>query len=160
MKDWLSIKAIPRLLFIKKNYVFIAYNGILKKKKNHNFGKCYSWKVMTHKIKMIGNFELCDGFYNCLLCVIKVQHFSKFVTYPKGCFSWPIIIFLAHYDFIFLLKMLEEFHHFCQLSVMYWCGLVFTVQMCRSCLSTFLMHLNAIHVSQLTSISKYVYDCK
>jgi len=56
--------------------------------------------------------------------------------------------------------MLEEFHHCCQVGVMYWCGLVFIVQMCRSGLSTFLMHLNAIHVSQLASISKYVYDYK
>jgi hypothetical protein len=32
MKDGLSIKAICRLLSIKKSYVFIAYNGIERKK--------------------------------------------------------------------------------------------------------------------------------
>jgi hypothetical protein len=43
MKNGLSIKAIRRLLSIKKSYVSIAYNGI-EKKKNHNFGTCYSLK--------------------------------------------------------------------------------------------------------------------
>jgi hypothetical protein len=43
MKDGLSIKSIRRLLSIKKSYVFIAYNGV-EKKKIHNFGTCYSLK--------------------------------------------------------------------------------------------------------------------
>ncbi len=49
-------------------------------------------RVMTFRNKKFGKYEICDGFYNSLLCVIlKVNFFSKCITYPKGCFSWPIL---------------------------------------------------------------------
>jgi hypothetical protein len=32
-----------------------------------------------------------DGLYNSLLCVIKLKNISKFITYPNGCYSWPIL---------------------------------------------------------------------
>jgi len=41
---------------------------------------------MTLGNKKFGKYEICDGLYNSLLCVIKVKKKKKFITYPKGCF--------------------------------------------------------------------------
>jgi len=43
--------------------------------------------VMILRNKKFGKYEVCDGLYNSLLCVIKVKENSMSITYPKGCFS-------------------------------------------------------------------------
>ncbi len=48
-------------------------------------------KVMILRNKKFGKYEVCDGLYNSLLCVIKVKENSTSITYPKGCSSWPIL---------------------------------------------------------------------
>jgi hypothetical protein len=44
-------------------------------------------KVMILRNKKFGKYEVCDGLYNSLLCVIKVKENSTSITYPKGCSS-------------------------------------------------------------------------
>jgi len=46
---------------------------------------------MILRNKSFEKYEVCDGLYNSLLCVIKVKENSTSITYPKGCFSWPIL---------------------------------------------------------------------
>jgi hypothetical protein len=55
----------------------------------HKFGTCYTFKVMTLEIKVFGKIEVFDGLYNCLLCIVIVFFFSKYITYSKEFFSWP-----------------------------------------------------------------------
>jgi hypothetical protein len=47
-----------------------------------------SLMIMESKIfgVKIGKYEVCDGLYNSLLCVIIFKKKSKSITYPKGCF--------------------------------------------------------------------------
>jgi hypothetical protein len=42
---------------------------------------------MTLGNKKFEKYEICDGLYNSLLCVIEVKINSNFITYPKGFFS-------------------------------------------------------------------------
>jgi hypothetical protein len=51
MKDWLSIKAIPRLLFIKKSYVFIAYKGIDGEKKSQFWDMLFFERLWHLRLK-------------------------------------------------------------------------------------------------------------
>jgi hypothetical protein len=44
-------------------------------------------RVITLKNKKLEKYEICDELYNSLLCVIKIKRISKFITYPKKCFS-------------------------------------------------------------------------
>jgi hypothetical protein len=46
-------------------------------------------RVMTFEIKVLKKIEVYDGLYNCLLCIVTVQLFSKSSTYSKEFFSWP-----------------------------------------------------------------------
>jgi hypothetical protein len=46
-------------------------------------------RVMTLEIKVVGNIEVYNRLYNCLLCIIIVQFFSKLITYSKECFLSP-----------------------------------------------------------------------
>jgi hypothetical protein len=48
-------------------------------------------KVMILMNTFFGKYEVFDGLYNSLLCVIKVKENSTSITYPKRCFSWPIL---------------------------------------------------------------------
>jgi hypothetical protein len=43
-------------------------------------------KVMTLEIKVFKKNEVYDRLYNCLLCIIIVQFFSKSITYSKEFF--------------------------------------------------------------------------
>jgi hypothetical protein len=54
-----------------------------------NLGHVILSRVMTFEIKVFEKIEVYDGLYNCLLCLIIVQFFSKFITYSKDFFSWP-----------------------------------------------------------------------
>ncbi len=56
------------------------------KKKITILGHALISKVMTLRNKKFGEYEICDGSYNFLLCVIKVKKISKSITYPKGFF--------------------------------------------------------------------------
>ncbi len=44
-------------------------------------------KVMTLEINVYRKIEVYDGLYNCLLCIVIVQFFSKSITYSKEFFS-------------------------------------------------------------------------
>jgi hypothetical protein len=52
-----------------------------------NLGHVILSRVMTFEIKVFEKIEVYDGLYNCLLCLIIVQFFSKFITYSKDFFS-------------------------------------------------------------------------
>jgi hypothetical protein len=52
-----------------------------------NLGHVIFSKVMTLEIKVFEKIEVYDGLYNCLLCVITIQVFSKFIPYSKDFFS-------------------------------------------------------------------------
>jgi len=54
-----------------------------------NLGHVILSRVMTLEIKVVGNIEVYNRLYNCLLCIIIVQFFSKFITYSKECFLSP-----------------------------------------------------------------------
>ncbi len=43
-------------------------------------------KITTLRKKKFGKYEICDGFYNSLLSIIKIKNMSKSMTY-----SWPIL---------------------------------------------------------------------
>ncbi len=78
MKDGLCNIGNSWVTFHKKMcHGHIAYKKI--ESFFHKFGTCYTFKC----------FESCDGLYNCLLCIIIVQFFSKSITYSKEFFSWP-----------------------------------------------------------------------
>jgi hypothetical protein len=70
----------------KKCYGFITHNDI--EEFSTILGHVKVSRVMAHRRKTVGKFEVCDGFYNSLLCVIKSKiKNSKSITYPKRCFS-------------------------------------------------------------------------
>jgi hypothetical protein len=51
-----------------------------------------SFQGLWHlRVNFFWKYQICDGLYSSLLCAIKVKRISKFITYPKGCFSWPIL---------------------------------------------------------------------
>jgi hypothetical protein len=54
-----------------------------------NLGHVILSRVMTLEIKVLEKIELYNKLYNCLLCIIIVQLFSKSITYSKEFFSWP-----------------------------------------------------------------------
>jgi len=69
----------------KKCYGFIPHNDI--EELSTILGHVIVSRVMALRSKRFGKFEVCDGFYNSLLCVIIFKKKSKSITYPKGCFS-------------------------------------------------------------------------
>jgi hypothetical protein len=52
-----------------------------------NLGHVILSKVMTLEIICFRKIEVYDALYNCLLCIVIVQFFSKSITYSKECFS-------------------------------------------------------------------------
>jgi hypothetical protein len=54
-----------------------------------NLGHVIFSRVMIFEIKVLEIFELYNKLYNCLLCIIIIQFFSKSITYSKEFFSWP-----------------------------------------------------------------------
>jgi hypothetical protein len=46
-------------------------------------GHALTSKVMTLRNKKFGKYEICDGSYNFLFCVIKVKKISESITYTK-----------------------------------------------------------------------------
>jgi hypothetical protein len=68
-------------------YGHIAYKKL--KTFSTNLDHVILSRVMTLEIKILGKIEVYNTLYNCLLCIILVQCFSKFITYSKEFFSWP-----------------------------------------------------------------------
>ncbi len=74
---------------LKKCYEFITYNEI--EGFFTNLKHVIVSRVMTLRKFFFGKYEICDGICSSLLCAIKKIKIHKFITYPKGCFSWPIL---------------------------------------------------------------------
>jgi hypothetical protein len=82
MKDGLCNKGNSWVIVHKKNVISTL---LIRKLKIFctNLEHVILSKVMTIEIKVFGKFEVYDGLYNCLLCVVIVQCFSKSITYSK-----------------------------------------------------------------------------
>jgi hypothetical protein len=74
-------------VMVHKNfcYGFITHNDI--EEISTILGHVIVLKVMALRSKRFGKFEVSDGFYNSLLCVINLKKKSKSIAYPKGCFA-------------------------------------------------------------------------
>jgi len=86
MKDGLSNIGNSSIIFHKKMcYGHIAYRKI--EDFFHKFKTCYTFKGYDAKDSSFWKTKVYDGLYNCLLCVVIVQFFSKSITYSKEFFS-------------------------------------------------------------------------
>jgi hypothetical protein len=73
----------------KKCYGFITLNDI--EELSTILGHVIISRVMALRSKRFGKFKVCDGFYNSLLCIIKIKIKIKVHHISKRMFFMTII---------------------------------------------------------------------